>query len=335
VDYFIGPEVLVAHDILKYIINPSSLAVENFAHGSLQLRTLLIPNTWHAKDATLKNLNLPANIIVGLIRRDSPDENKKTVIFPHGDDAILPGDEVTFIGASEAISELHSLFDIWQKEIQHVVIIGGSLTGRHLANLLVQRDIDVRIIDKSYERCCQLAERVPHSTIMHHDATDIEFLRGEKINHSDIVVICTNRDEVNLLTALLSKEVGCQNILIMLNNPNYIPMVTELGFQYVASPRHSATNHILSQLFFGKVTSLISLYENQAEVIEITVSMDSKVVGIPLSELGPYLPKDLLIVMIQNRGRIMIAHGDRIISPGDTVIVVTNPKHVDELERIF
>jgi trk system potassium uptake protein TrkA len=69
--------------------------------------------------------------------------------------------------------------------------------------------------------------------------------------------------------------------------------------------------------------------------MEIVVSMESKVLGIPLSELGPLLPKDFLIAMIQNRGRIMVANGARIISPGDTVIVITDPKHITELEKIF
>ena len=69
--------------------------------------------------------------------------------------------------------------------------------------------------------------------------------------------------------------------------------------------------------------------------MEVNVSIDSRLVGIPLSELGPLLPKDFLITMIQNRGRIMVANGERIISPGDTVIVITNPHHVAELEKMF
>lgn len=335
VDYFLGPEVLVAHDILKYIINPGSLAVESFAHGALQLRTIHIPSTWDAPATPLKNFNLPPNIIVGLIKRDAPVGNEKIVIFPHGNDTLQPNDEVTFIGATEAITEIHHLFDIQQKEIRSVVIAGCSLTGIHLASALVQRDLDVRIIDKNFERCKLLAEKLPQCTIMHHNATDIDFLRTEKVGHSDILVACTDNDEVNILIGLLGQELGCPDILVILNSPQHIPIVNRLGFKHVASPRNSATNHILSQLFFGKVSSLISLYGNQAEVLEINVSMDSKIVGIPLSDLGPYLPKDLLIVMIQNRGRIMIANGNRIISPGDTVVVVTNPQHIDELERIF
>jgi len=79
----------------------------------------------------------------------------------------------------------------------------------------------------------------------------------------------------------------------------------------------------------------VSFYENRAEVMEIKVSMQSPIVGIPLSDLGSFFPKDFLIAIIQNRGRIMVAHGSRVISPGDSVIVIADPKHIPELEKIF
>jgi trk system potassium uptake protein TrkA len=80
---------------------------------------------------------------------------------------------------------------------------------------------------------------------------------------------------------------------------------------------------------------MVSLYDNQAKIVEIKVSMRSKATGIPLSELGPLLPQDFLIAMIQNRGRVMIANGNRIVSPGDTIIVITHPRHLPQLESIF
>jgi len=343
VDYLVAPELLAAHDILKDILNPGALFVENFAHGALQARTLMIPTDWHCKDSRLKHFKLPENIIVGLIRRELKEEagNSKSkfpvkeVIFPHGDDAILPGDEVTFIGATEAVGEIPALFKIPQSQVNSAVIAGGSIIAEHLARELVKRGIDVCIIEKNYARCSFLANELPNCTIMHHDATDIAFLQAEKIGNADILVACTDSDERNLLMALLGKEIECQDSLVVVNNSDYIPLVTRLGLRHTISPCISTTNHILSQLRFGKINSLVSLYENQAEIMEINVSLNSRIVGIPLSELGPHFPRDLLIVMIQNRGRIMIAHGNRIISPGDTVIVVTSPKHVDELAKIF
>lgn len=340
VDYFIIPEILVAYDILNFVLHPDSLAVESFAHGALQLRTIKIPETWKEGSLPLHSMKIPESVIVGLILRNLPPTEGSTeihtkVIFPHGNDYILPNDEVTLIGSSETMSTIHSYFGIPERKISSVVIVGGSLTGINIAKLLVGQGIDVRIIDKSYEKCCLLAEKLPQCTIMHHDATDADFLKSEKIGSANILIACTNSDEVNMLSALLGKEVGCEESLVILANAGYIPVATRLGLNHTISPRIIAANHILSQIFSGKVTSLISLYEDQAEIMEINVSLESKLVGIPLSELGPFLPKDFLIVMIQNRGRIIIARGNRIISPGDTVVVVTNPKHVPELEEIF
>ena len=83
------------------------------------------------------------------------------------------------------------------------------------------------------------------------------------------------------------------------------------------------------------VISVASLYHNQAKIMEIKVSSDSEIVGIPIADLGKYLPEDFLIALIENRGRIMIAKGSNILAPGDTVIVICHPKHIVELQKIF
>lgn len=341
VDYFISPELLVANDIVKYMLSSGALAVEHFAHGAVQLRTVTVPARWRRFDKPLKDLALPQGLIVGLIAREQ--ENKKNsigsglrqVIFPHGEDTIRPGDEVTFIGESSAISNVQPLLGLEPYPVHSVVIAGGSLTAVHLARLLKQRDIDVRIIEKDYNRCTELAELLPTTTIVNHDAADFDFMRAEKVGDADIIVGCTRSDELNIMVAMLGKEAGCKDAMVMLSNMSYASVVNRLGISHTVSPRLSAANHVLSQILSGTVTSLVSLYENQAEIMEVNVSLDSKLVGIPLSELGPLLPKDFLIAMIQNRGRIMVANGNRIISPGDTVIVITSPKHVHELEKIF
>lgn len=341
VDDFVGPELLVANDILKYMISPGSLAVENFAHGAVQLRTLSVPMKWRKSSVPLSQLDLPQGVIVGLIRRE-PKHLKgpsgsaaQHVIFPHGQDTILPGDEVTFIGEADVIGELHHYLGVPSLKTKSVTIAGGSQTGQNLARLLEKRGIEVRLIEKDFERCRRLADVLPNTTIMNHDATDVDFLNAEKIGTSEIFVSCTSRDDTNLLTAVLGKAVGCQEVVAMLSNTSYFPYLAEYGINHAVSPSISAADHILSQVLGGAVTSLVSFYDNKAEIMEVNVSNESKVVGIPISELGPMLPQDFLIAMIQNRGRVMVAHGNRVISPGDSVIVITDPKHVRELEKIF
>ncbi len=336
VDYFIGPELLVAQDIFKHMMSPGSLRVETLAHGAVQLRTLMVPKSWRKGDHPLSKLQLPPDLMVGLIRRPTHhNEENMQVIFPHGNDHIQPGDEVTLIGETEVIVEAHKLFGITQEPVTSVVIVGGSRTAINLAKILENRSIEARLFEKDYDKCCLLSKQLPRTTILHQDGADLNVLLEEKVNQADLFVVCTRYDETNVLIALLAKEAGCENVVVQLSNPGCAPILSRLGIHHTASPRITAANRILALALSGTVSSVTSLYENEAEMMEINVSMKSKAAGIPISELGILLPKDFLIAVIQNRGRVMVANGNRIISPGDSVIALCHPRHLYELEKIF
>jgi len=92
---------------------------------------------------------------------------------------------------------------------------------------------------------------------------------------------------------------------------------------------------VLALIHGEKTISVASLFDNQANVLELKVSKDSQLIGIPLSKLSTKLPKEMLIAAIENRGRVMIGKGNRIISPNDTIILITSPEHVSTLQEIF
>lgn len=334
VDFLISPELLVAYDIYKYIVSPGSLAFESFAHGAVQMRTLQVPFTWNDKEKKLSELHLPKGIIVGLIYRRLPD-NQSILIFPHGSDYILPGDEVTLIGEPQQMSEIHRFFEIKAQKVDRVFIVGGSLVGVNLAKILQEHHIQVSLIDKNPHHCQELSKELVQCDIIQQDGTDLDFLLSISLQPSDYYIVCTPSDEVNILGALLAKEAGCKNIAIALSNNRFLPLMQHLGIVHVVSPKIAAANQIIALSTSKAITSLISLYENEAEILEITVSVNSQIIGIPLAEIGPRLPKDFLIVMIQNRGSISIAKGDSVICPGDVVIVICNPKYFQELGNIF
>ncbi len=333
VDHLVGPELLVAHDIVKTITSPGSVNIEIFAHGAAQMRTLRVPEKWRLKEKKLHELGLPEGTMVGLIHRQT-DGHVKT-IFPHGSDSILPKDEVTFIGETEVVSDIHRFLGITPTIAESVVVVGGTLTGINLARLLERQGMSVRVIDRDYDRCVQLNKKLPSSTIVHHDAADLDFLKGERVAQSGFFVTCTHDDQANLLIALLAKQAGCKEVIAVISDTQYIPIVRELGISHVLSPRVSAANRVLSYARSQAVASMVSLYEGQAEILEVKVSLDSRFVGIPIAELGPQMPDDFLIALVQNRGRIMIANGNRVLSPGDTMVVITAPRHIQEFSKVF
>lgn len=339
VDHFIGIDVIVAQDIFKCIMNPGNAAVENFAHGAVQMRTIVIPQHWQFAEKKLMNLHLPGNLLISLIRRNASERHdpasKESIIFPRGNDVLFPGDEITVIGETKIMLQLQKIFGTSQKHIKSVVIAGGSTVAIHLCRILEAQGISVKIIEKDEDVCIRLAEDLPHATILNQDATDLNFLLAEKVNYTDAFVACTSSNETNILSAALAKQSGCEEVIALVSDASYAPLLRRLGIFYTVSARVSFANRIHSIVQAGSVISVASLYENQAKIMEIKISSDSQIVGIPISELSSYLPQDFLIALIENRGRIMIAKGNNILAPGDTVILITSPKHVQELEKIF
>jgi trk system potassium uptake protein len=334
VDHFIGTDVIVAQDIFKSLLNPGNAAIENFAHGAVQMRTLVIPPHWQFSGKKIRELHLPDNLLVGLVRRKDAD-NRETIIFPRGNDALFSGDEITVIGETKIMQQTQKIFGSYHKNIKSVVIAGGSTAALHLCHNLEAQGITVKIIEKDEEVCKRLAEDLPHTTILNQDTTDLNFLLAEKIGHADAFVASTSSNETNILSAALAKQAGCEEVIALVSDASYAPLLRRLGIFYTVSARVSFANRIHSIIQAESVISVASLYENQAKIMEIKVSADSQIVGIPISDLSTYLPQDFLIALIENRGRIMIAKGNNILAPGDTVILITSPKHVQELEKIF
>lgn len=332
VDHLICPEKLTASTMASMILTPGSLAKEQFAHGSVEMETFKIPKTWDKTSIQLREkrlLNMPEGVMVGLIKR------KDKLIFPHGEDVLLPDDEVSFVGEKDAILALYDFLGISRKIPQSAVIVGGSLVGIHLAKELTENNIHVEILEKNREKAHFLAEALPKSTVVRHDGLDYKFLESERMGEAGVFVASTRSDEINFLSASAAINLGCKSVMVSLTETSYIPLFESHGIHYIASPRLSSTNRILSIVREKTISSMVSLYDNQAEIIEVKVSFDSKIAGIPIKQLGPKLPSDFLIAYIQSRGKVFIAQGDAVLSPGDTALIITHPKHVHEIRKLF
>lgn len=337
VDHFIAAEVLAAHDILKSVISEGDISVENFAHGAIQMRTITIPESWNRPNSPISELMLPEEMVIGIIRRKIivEKEEKDQIIFPHGEDHILPGDEVTIIGESKVMYNLHETFGTSKIVLKSIVIIGGSNVTLHLSRVLEKQNIAVRIIEKNDKRCERLADLLPQSTIINNDGRNLSFLISEKVKDADYFITCTTNDETNLLTAALGKQAGCDKVIALISDDGLGPVLRQLNITSSVSERVNIANRILSIVHEETIISIGSLCDNRARVLEIKVSPDSELVGIPISDLSVHLPKDLIIAVIESKGKVMIGKGNRILSPSDTVIVISSPKHLQELQHLF
>jgi len=331
VDYFIGAEILAAQDLFHLLLHAGDAAVEHFAHGAIEMRTIPIPERWDRGGTKISDLELPGGLIVGLIRRKMEEGEK--ILFPHGDDHILPGDEATFVGEAGVMRHLHEIFHFPEKRVRSVVLVGGTAVAEHLAYALSRQKVAVRIFEIDEKRCEELAERLPEATLINRSGCDAQTLLSERVQDADAIVSCTKDEGTNFLAAALAKDLGCKRAVALIGEAAYAPIMEKAGVAPVLSIQINVANRILSILHEETILSVSSLCQDQAKIVELKVSSSSPLIGIPLSDLK--LPKDLLIAVIESRGSVMIGRGNRILSPDDTVIVICHPQRIPQLPSYF
>jgi trk system potassium uptake protein TrkA len=78
----------------------------------------------------------------------------------------------------------------------------------------------------------------------------------------------------------------------------------------------------------------MSLIEDgKVEIVEINVSPEARVVNKKIQHAG--IPKGILIGAILRKGLIIMPRGNDTILSGDNLIIFTNPRMNNQLDRLF
>lgn len=333
VDYMLDTERIVANEIFRRLINPGNLVVESFAHGAVQMRTIIVPDGFTEKEIPLSKLQILDDFLVGLILRKRKGKTAELIV-PKGQDFLLPYDEVTIIGKTADMRRLNQIFGLPSKTVTSATIVGASDIAEQLIPLLQQQKISIKLIERDEQICRDFARKFPAVTIFNHDATDLHFLE-EEVASSDAFITCTDSSETNILVSILGKQAGCQGGIALVSDEYMTPLLHEFQITHAPSEKVSLTRHIEVILHKDSLLSLTTLCENRISVLELKVSKNSSLINKPLSELSHALPKDLLIAMTKTKQGVFIPKGNTQLSSGDSVIVLCKSEDVEDIRKIF
>ncbi len=165
-------------------MTPSALNVEDFGEGKVRLMEMkLSPRSPFAHNP-LKDLRLPPSVLIALILRDHH------MIIPHGNDRLLPLDNVYFLGNPESLPQkFHpTAMPSTSAESKKALIIGAGRTGQALAPMLEKQGISVKVIDNNEDHCQQMVERLKKGMVLCGDGTDMDMLTQEGVSEADTVI---------------------------------------------------------------------------------------------------------------------------------------------------
>lgn len=320
IDLMLNPEMLTAMEINRILMVPAALNVEDFADGKVRLFETKVKSESALIHIPLKDLDIPKDILAAMIFRGHQ------MIIPHGNDCLMPFDNVYFIGAPQSIENFsNNLVQQNSSKVRNVMIIGAGRTGRFLAYSLDKMGVNVKVVDKDREVCRQISEKLDRGSAIHGDGTDIDLLIEEGIKEADAVACLTKDDNLNLLMALLCKHMGAKKTIVHVARSEYIDLMEKVGIDVVLSSRFLAASEILTYVRKGGIVSVSLLAGAKAEAMELIVQENSPVSGKKLMDAG--LPRECLVCAHVRDGIASIPRGDTLLEPDDRIILLVDKNH--------
>ena len=183
-----------------------------------------------------------------------------------------------------------------------VAIAGAGKVGRAIARELVTNGHQVLLIDRDASLARPgIVEGV--DTLLA-DACEISALDEAMLSHCQVVVAATGDDKVNLVVSLLAKtEYGVPRVVARVNHPKNEWMFDESwGVDVAVSTPRMLSALVEEAVSVGDLVRLFTFRQGDANLVEITLSTDSPVVGSRVGDQN--WPADTALVAIVRGPRV-------------------------------
>ncbi|MCJ7857070.1 Trk system potassium transporter TrkA [Lachnospiraceae bacterium NSJ-143] len=330
----INPELAAAMEIAHLIQIPSAMEIDTFARGRVNLIKFRIPPCSPILNVRVSENPLLKECLLCVVQR-----RDKSIVIPDGNTVLTEGDIISVIIPLSRVFKFFSSIGIKTRPIRDVLIVGGSTIAYYLAVTLIRSRIKVKIIEQKKSRCDELSALLPEAMIICGDASNRGVLDEEGIKSTDAFVSLTNLDEENIMLSLYANKVSSAKIITKINKIDFEEVISDMPIGSIICPKNITAEGIIQYVrsmqnsFGSNVETLYRMMDNRVEALEFVVREESPVTNIPLMDLN--LKENLIICCINRSGRIITPSGKDIIRKGDSVVVVTTKRGLNDIRDII
>ena len=224
IDVVISPEIEVARAIERRLRIPGAFEVIPLADGKVNLIGVHCTEECPILNTPLRQLtDLFPDLHIAVVGISRGDRG----FVPSADDEMLPGDNVYFVAETEHLNRAMAAFGHEEQEARRVIVVGGGNIGLYLTKMVEEghRHVHPRLIEIDKKRAEFVAQALERSVVIHGNALDTDILEEVNVRQAETLIAVSNDDEVNILSSLLAKRLGCRRAITLINKTTYAPLI--------------------------------------------------------------------------------------------------------------
>lgn len=213
-----------------------------------------------------------------------------------------------------------------------IVIVGAGKVGTQLCEDLSNEGHDIVLIELSEYKLNQVIDKVDVTGIVGNGA-NIQILEEVNMGDVDVFIAVTQKDEINLLSALIAKKMGAENTIVRVRSTEYNDylgfMKESFGISLMINPDHQAAFDIFQTLQYPSAYNVESFASNRVNLVEFVVDAKSPLIDQPLLNFRTQYGNVLVCVILRNN-TVIIPDGSVRIEKGDHIYVTGTSKDMRE-----
>lgn len=216
-----------------------------------------------------------------------------------------------------------------------VLIAGGGRTGARLANLLINQNYQVRLIENRRELLAHLHQELPTEVIYEGNPVEPSVLDGAGIREAHVVAAVTSSDSSNLALCFLAKTMfGVPRTIARVNNPNNAWLFNEKFKVDVSLNSADVLAHLIQEeMSLGDMMTLFKIRRGKYSVVEEKVPAGAKAFGVQLKDMD--LAAHCVIAAIIRDGVMTLPRGDSTLQENDEIVAVASPEGARRLADLL
>lgn len=217
----------------------------------------------------------------------------------------------------------------------NVLIAGGGRTGARLANLLINQNYKVRLVEHRRQLLGHLHQELPTEVIYEGNPVDPTVLQAAGVRDVHAVAAVTADDSANLAICFLSKSLfEVPRTISRINNPNNAWLFNDNFKVDVALNAADVFAHLIQEeMSLGDMMTLFKIRRGQYSVVEEKVPVGAKGIGVQLKDMD--LAEHCVIAAIIRDGVMTLPRGDSTLQAEDEIIAVASPEGAQRLADLL